>query len=273
MNSKLKIALIAAAALLVVLVGVVVAIRLSLESAITFGVETIAPKVTGVKVELSGLRLALLRGELSIGSFTLGNPNGYGTPNALKTKTVFVKIQPMSVLSGKIIVNKILVDGVDVNYEQALTTSNMFEIKANVDAFAKSLSNVSSSKDGNASSSSASDAGKKLQVDSLEIKNVHVSIAAKGLSGAVGAPVPDIKMEALGSGPEGITPGDLAVKIMDSLLGGIISSAKSVLPDLSKVADGVGKAASGAVDGAKTGAGKVADGAKGVVDGVLNVFK
>ncbi len=268
MTPKLKILLISVAAVLVVLIGALVVIRLSLESMIVAGVETLAPKVTGVKVEIASMKLVLRRGELKLKGFTLGDPKGYEMPFAVKAGRVFVKIQPLSLLSGKIIVDKIEIDGVDVNYEQGLTSSNMLEVKANVDAFAKTLSNASSSqgkpeaKAPEASKAPEAKGGKKLQVDSVEIRNVKVSVTAKGLSSAATVPVPDIKLQALGSGPEGITLGDLIVKIMDALLNGVMDACKSILPSLSNVADGVGKAASGAVDGAK-----------GVVDGVINIFK
>jgi uncharacterized protein involved in outer membrane biogenesis len=263
---------VAGIAALVLLVAGLLVVSLSLASVIKVGINTIAPKVTGTKVVVGSIKLGLLRGQLSIGDFELGNPEGYSTAYALKAKSVSVSINPLSLLKDKIIVKEIAIDGVDLYYEQGLSGSNITDIKANVDKFTKSIlgekrATANANSNANANTASANvevkKGGKKLQVDKLGIGNVSVYLSVKGIGGnALPVPVPPISLSNLGSGPEGITPADLGATILDNLLDGVMEAVKPALPSLKDAADTVGK-----------GAGKVVDGAKGAVDSVLGIFK
>ena len=273
---KLKIALIAAVSLFVLLIAGLVVLRLSLESIVKVGIETIGPKVTGSKVAVGSLSFKLLKGELGIKGFELGNPKDFSTPYAIKASSVFIKLRPSTLLSSKIVVDQIDIDGVALNFEQGFPSSNLTTIKGNVDIFIKSLPGQGSGKatqeQTNADASSLS--GKKLEVDSVSISNITVAFAIKGLSKeGAGTVVPGIKLSKLGEGPEGISPADLAARILDSLLTGALDSVRSALPGLKDLGDSLGKGASETLDSSKKGAEKVVDGAKGALDSVLGVFK
>jgi len=266
MSRKARIALFSAAALLILLIGGLVSIRLSLESLVTLGVNTIGPKITGTRVSLGGISFKLLRGELTLKNFELGNPQDYSTPYALKADTLSIRLVPSSLLKEKIIINDITITGVDLYYEQGLSGSNLTAIKDNVDTFVKSLSSQEKKEE----ASSTKPMGKKLQVDNLSISGINVHLSIKGLGGnALPTPVPPIALSNIGSGPEGITPAELGATILDNLLSGVLSSVNSVIPSLKGTTEALGNGAGKVLEGTD----KVVDGAKGAVDSVMGIFK
>jgi hypothetical protein len=173
-------------------------------------------------------------------------------------------------------VEKIAIHGVKMSYEQGLTSTNLTTIKGNVDSFTTSLNNMTSSQEKPQQAKAKTDAqsaggGKKLQVNSVEIDGISVAFALKGVSKeGLSSPVPPIKLENLGTGPEGITPADLGARMLDSLLTGALSVSSGALSSLKDAAgdalDSAGKGAGAALDGAAKGAGKA-------VDSVINIFK
>ena len=268
---KTKIVIIAVAALLILVIAGLVAIRLSLGVIVKTGIETIGPKVTGSKVSVSSVSFKLLKGQISIRGFVLGNPEGFTTPDAIRAKHVSVGIAPLSLLDPKIHVESIVIDGVALTCEQGLTSNNLTVIKANVDSFVRSLPGQGGSKKQETSSETTQVGGKRLQVDSVGISGITVSLAIKGVSReGAGVPVPSIQLSNLGAGPEGITPGDLAAKLLDSLLNGAIDV---ITPSLKDVKDILNRGAGTTVDDARKGADKLVDGAKGALDNVMGVFK
>lgn len=257
MKRKRKIILVSSLSALAALVAILIIVRLSLESVVEKGVETIGSQVLGVKVEIGSVGLSLMGGELTIKDFKVGNPKGYNAPCALDVGYVHVDIVPTSLLSGKIRVEEIAVDGVNTSYEQGLTSSNISEIKSSIDSYTKLIPK------GGESKAKESSGGKRLQVDKVSIKNVNVAFSAKGLNAPVKIPVPDIEMRDLGKDEDGIGAGELAVEIMNGLLGGIFKAVKS---GVSGVSDLVGDGAGSVVDGVKSGGEKI-------VDGVIGIFK
>lgn len=267
MKTKMKIMLAVAAAVIVLIVAGLGVLMFALGPIVKTGIETIGPKVTGTKIAVESVSFNLLKGQIAIKGFVLGNPEGFGTPDSIQAKDVFVDIDPLSLLSSKIHVESIVIDGVALTCEQGLTSNNLTTIKSNVDSFVKSLPGQGAKKETAEAPAPSAKGGKKLQVDKVDISHITVSVALKGVSkDGAGIPVPGITLSDLGSGPEGITPGDLAARILDSLLGGALDA---VTPSLKDATAALGKGA----DAAKEGAGKVVDGAKGALDSVMGVFK
>lgn len=271
---KMKIALIAVVVVLVLAIAGGVALRLSLGVIVKKGVETVGPMVTGAKVSVDSVSFKLLRGQITIEGFLLGNPQGFTTSDSIRAKKISVGIAPASLLASKIHVESIVIDGVSLTCEQGLTSNNLTTIKANVDAFVKSLplpGQGAAKKQESSTAEVTQVGGKRLQVDEVSISNITVSLALKGLSKeGAGVAVPSIKLAKLGEGPEGITPGDLAARLLDSLLGGAIDA---VMPSMKDMGAALTNGASATMDGAKKGADRVVDGAKGALDSVMGVFK
>jgi hypothetical protein len=125
-----------------------------------------------------------------------------------------------------------------------------------------SVDGGSESKDKKAPTESGKPA-KKLQVDKFVITGAKLRVGATLLGGTAAIPLPDIHFTNLGTGPEGITPGELTKRVLEAIEEGAVKAAAASVGELGK----------GALDTA-TGAGKTAtDAAGNAAKGITDLFK
>src|SRR5438874_4317894 len=176
-----------------------------LDSIVKKEVETIGPKVTKVDVKLNSISLSLLSGSGKIKGFTLGNPPGFKSPSSMAVGTASLAVVPKSILGDKIIIKSINIEGPEITMESDLTSVNLLKIKSNL---------PSNPSDPQAAENTKSDGkpSKKLQVDDFVLKNgkVHVMLSTPIGTQSATVPLPLINLKDLGTGPEGITPAELA---------------------------------------------------------------
>ena len=87
-------------------------------------------------------------------------------------------------------------------------------------------------------------------MDDFFITGAKVIVSLKG-AGGFSAPItlPEIHLTNLGSGPEGITPGELTKKVVTVVTESVVKNAANAIADIGKgAADTATKAASGAVE-------------------------
>jgi hypothetical protein len=95
-----------------------------------------------------------------------------------------------------------------------------------------------------------------LQVDEFTLTDAKVNYTVPGLGTTVSLVIPDIKLTNLGTGPDGITAGDLTERVLSEL-------TSELVPVLTKAASDAGKKL---LDGGSEGASKA-------VKGVTDLFK
>ena len=124
----------------VVLLVVVVAVAaMFMGSIIKKGVETVGPPITKTEMKLDGASLSIISGSGAIKGFRMGNPEGFKAPQAIKVGTVELGVKPMSVLSDKVHVTHVRVDGADITFETQganIMANNLSKILENVEAVA-----------------------------------------------------------------------------------------------------------------------------------------
>jgi hypothetical protein len=249
-----KLALGGGIALVVLVVGVAVCIHLFLDSGIKKGVETVGPSLTKTSVTLDGVSLSLLSGSGSIKGFVIGNPEGYKTPSAIKVGEAKLALKPSSLFGDKVVVNTINVQAPEITFETDLKGNNLSKIIANLESF----SGPSDSKAGGENKG----ASRKLQVDDFLVTGGKINVSVTALGGkSVSVPLPDIHLEGLGQGPEGITAADLSKKVLKLVLENASKAAADAVGDLSKQALDVTK---GIADDPVGSAGKAAEAVKGL---------
>jgi uncharacterized protein involved in outer membrane biogenesis len=212
--------------LLLIVVAALVA-SLFLGSIVKKGVETFGPQITKVNITLDSVSVGLLTASGSVKGLIVGNPDGYKTPQAISVGLASASISPFSLLSDKIVIRSVRVDAPEITFEGGLLHNNLTTIKDNV-------SGTSSS--GSEATQTAAGPSKKLEVDDFVITGAKVHIAATGTT----LPIPDIHLTNLGTGPDGITAGDLTKRVMDALVSGTLQAVTSSAANLG---NGAGKAA------------------------------
>jgi hypothetical protein len=247
-------------AFVVVVILAVLGVGLFLDQAIKAGVETIGPKVTKVDIKLNSVSLSLLSGGGTLKGLVVGNPTGFKTPSAINVGEASMALTPKSLLSDKIIVKSIKVQGPEITYETNLKNNNLSTIIANMQGAGGGRKEPA--KPNEPAQPKEAKPGKKLEVDEFVITGgkIHVSVTALG-GGTATVPLPDIRFTDLGTGPDGITPEDLTIKVMGAIEQGTVKAAAGAVADIAKgavyIARDVGNSGSNAVQSVTKGLGNL----------------
>ncbi|MSU57400.1 MAG: AsmA family protein [Pedosphaera sp.] len=219
--------------LVVLVVLAVLAVALFLDGAIKKAVESVGPQIAKVEVKLDSVNLSLLSGSGKIKGLVLGNPEGFKSPHAISVGLTAVSVSPGSLLSDKVVVKSIRIEAPEIVYEiDSHGSANLKRIQANASSGSLPATNTPAA---------TAKASKKLQVDDFVITGGKVTLATSLLGGkSFTAPLPDIHFSNLGTGPEGITAGELTKRILSEITQESLKVAEKM----------AGEAAKGAVDAA-----------------------
>jgi uncharacterized protein involved in outer membrane biogenesis len=199
--------------LVILVVLAIVAVGLSLDSAIKKGVETLGPQMTKVDIQLAGVNLSLFSGSGSIKGLVIGNPEGYKTPHAISVGSTSVSVSPGSLLSDKIVIKSIRIEAPEITLEVGPGGSNLQKIQANLESTLGAGGNASPPATGERKPA------KKLQVDEVVISGGKVTLGAALLGGKVTeAALPEINLKDLGAGPDGITAAELGKRLLSVVM-------------------------------------------------------
>jgi uncharacterized protein involved in outer membrane biogenesis len=215
-----KLLIILSCLLAIVVIGAIAA-SFFLGTIVTKGVNTFAPKITGTKVTLDSASISPLSGSGTLTGLFVGNPAGWKSDKAFSFAKIHVSIAPMSLVGDHIVVNKVLIDSPEFVYETKIISSNIKELLNNIEA---SIGG-GSSKPGDQPTTKD---GKplKFEVKSFRLENAKVT---------------------LGTAEGGVTPDQLAAKVLTNVLGNITQAvAESALNVGSASGAAAGDAATGA---------------------------
>jgi hypothetical protein len=245
-----KILIRVAVVVVVLILAVVAGVAIFLDGIVKKGVETVGPSITKTELKLDSVSISLVGGSARLKGFLLGNPEGYKGPSAVEADAVSVELAPMSVLSDKVIIRSIRIDGARIAVEGSPSDNNLTKILANVDSVAGGGTPAKESKPGGP--------GKKLQVDDLVISNSKLSLTLKMLGGkTTTVALPEIHLSQLGQGPEGITPAELTKRILSAMTGDIgkvaLDAVKNLGGSVTDTVKEVGKTGLDGVDKATKG--------------------
>ena len=217
-----------ALALLILLLVAVVGIALFMDGAVKRVVEKFGPTITKVDVRVGSVSLSLLSGSGKIKNFVLGNPAGYKTPSAINIGLASLSLKPSSVLSDKIVVTSVNIQGPEIMLEGDLTGNNLSKILANIDEATGAGQDPTAHKDNGKPA-------KKLQVDDLIISGGKIHLQLNMLGGrSATVPLPEIHLTNLGKGSDGLTAAELSKRVLREILQAATKAAAISLGDLSK---------------------------------------
>ena len=241
--------------MLVVLIVIAVAVvAMNLDRIVKKSIEVYGPQITKVPVTIDAVHIGLLTGSASVKGLVVGNPPNYKAPQALSVGNASVEVNPMSILSDKVVVRSIKVESPTITFEGGLSGNNLMTIKDNVGGTAQKGGPTVTNSVGQPKPS------KKLEVDDFVITGAHVNgsmvlFAGKEIS-IDNLALPPIHLTNLGKGPGGITASDLTKRVTDAIY-------ESTLHELGKYAANAG---SGAVNLGTTNLNKLKQ-------GIGNLFK
>ncbi len=218
MNQKTK-KILSGIVLAIVLVVVValVAFLVFTGTTIKHSIQVIGSQVTGCPITVENIDVSLLKGEITIDNFVVGNPDGFKSESAFSLTKVHLSLVPSSLLSNKIHIREIQIIEPHVTYELGLAKSNIGQLLDNVNRFVG---------DDNGDKPEASGGGKDLQVDHVLFEGGQIKMTAKLLGGhGVPVPLPGIELHDLGK-DEPIKAIPLIATILKSMLTSVVNVAK-----------------------------------------------
>src|ERR1019366_1303500 len=209
------------AALLVLAVIALIVVAVFLDGIVKKGVETVGPKITGVSVKLDEMHIGLLTGSAMVKDLVVGNPDGYKSPTAISVGLAKISVNPLSIMSGKIVVRSIHVESPEITFEGGLSENNLGKILDNVDTVSRTGAPAPAAANPGGSPKPA----KKIEVDDLFITGakVHVNLAMLG-GKEMTLLLPEIHLTNLGKGNDGLTATDLTRAVFQSITSATIKA-------------------------------------------------
>jgi hypothetical protein len=223
---------------LVLIVVALLAVHFFMDTAITKGFNAVGPTITKTDTHIDGASLSIFSGSGKMKGLFIGNPQGY-TGAAMQVGSSSFAVQPSSILSDKIIVKSVKIEGPELSLESDLSSVNLKKLLNNIQGGAsKETPKEAQPKE------TSSKANKKLQVDEFVITGtkLHVSLKAPivGQKSAT-VPVPDIKLPPMGQGPDGVTVAEVSSMALQKLLEAAIAEGEKVVSDMVKGGQFLGK--------------------------------
>jgi hypothetical protein len=243
-----KLLIILGSLLALMLIGGVIA-SFFLGSIVTKGVNTFAPKVTGTPVTLESASISPFTGSGTLNGLVVGNTPAWKSPKAFSFAKVHVSVAPLSLVGDRIIVKEVLIDGPEFVYETNFVRDNIKDLLANIDKFTREMIGETPA---TPAEQPAPAGGKplKFEVKKFRLQNVKVTVGVGGA--ALTLPLPPITLTDLGTAEGGITPDQIATKVLTNVLGEITTAVgDSLLKGGNKGGEATTNAAKAATEGLK----------------------
>jgi len=207
--------------LVVIVVVVLLAVNMFADRAVKAGIEASATKKLNVPVAVGDVNLSFLAGRIDLAGLSIDNPPGYRHEKMLELDRASVKADIKSLLSDTVRVNEIKLDGVDLVIEQKdLKSNNLQEVLKTVSAESGTQPPAGES------------AGRRLNIDFLEITNITVRVKPlpiPGTADTVTVKIDPITMTDLGSDSK-LDTAALSVKVLYAIAAGVTKQAGGRLP-------------------------------------------
>jgi hypothetical protein len=193
------------------------------------GVETFGPEMTRVSVKVDEVHVSLLTGSAGVKGLVIGNPQGYQSPQAISAGTIAVGVNPLSVLSDKIVLRSLRVESPEITFEGGLGGNNLSQIMENLNAFAKSGGATATN------TTAPAKASKKFEVDDFLITGAKVHVRLTDLGGKeMTLALPPVHLTDLGKNEEGITATDLSRNVLNAVVTATMKAISNASQDLGK---------------------------------------
>ena len=196
-----------------IIIVTLIVVGVNLGRIVKSAIEFYGPKMTQTPVSVDKVTLSLLTGSAKVTQLNVGNPEGYKSPNAIAAGTIAVGVNPMSLMSDKIVIRSVKLESPQVTFEGGLSGNNLSQILDNINSSGKSGGTLST----NVAAQPKSE--KKYEVDDLLITGAKAEvILTSPVQRQVSLTLPDIHLTDLGKGGEGITAADLSQRVLKAIV-------------------------------------------------------
>lgn len=224
-------------------IGLVLVVYLSLNAFIGSAINYIGPQATKTEFYMGSIRINPLSGSGAIYDLNIGNPKNFDTPNALKVDSIKIQMEPMTLFSDAIHIQKIVIFKPEITWEGGLSDNNLEQIQNNIEVFSKQI------KSENQESPSQPT---KLIIDDIQIQEAVAHIRLKRREGkTVAVLLPLIQLKNLGRDSQGLDSSEVAKKMMTSIMEKMrlaVAQPKTLIQSTGKAVRGVANTIDGLLE-------------------------
>ena len=203
----------------VCIVATILFFTIFLDKTVKYGVELVGPQIIGVPVALEDVNISIFNGSGEITNLAISNPDGFDTEFIAKVERARLDIDLKTLLSNKIIIEKLIVEGPVFAYEMSRKGNNVSKI----------LENLKAGKKDDAEKGSAGEQGKKISGKKIQINLFRMTDAKVRLqSDTVALPIPDIELKDIGKEDDGVSPEEAVAEIFSKVSSVIVNVASNV---------------------------------------------
>lgn len=198
---------------ILIVIGLAVALGLRygagrLDAVVASTVERYGSALTGTRVDVDGVELALASGRATFDGLTVGNPRGYETDYAVRVGSAVVEIDVGSLAGDVPVIEELVLDGALINAEQRDTASNLTDIQKHASA--------------SPGEAGAGEPG-RIVVERFRVRDARVRVSSEYLRTPEELPLRDIVVDGIGTATGGVTYSEAA----EAMLLPVIAAARS----------------------------------------------
>lgn len=211
-----------------------------IDKTVKHGVELVGPQIVGVPVALEDVDISVFTGSGEITNLVIGNPDGFDTEFLVKVDRAHLDVDLKTLLSDKIIIEEIIVEGPEFAYEMSLKGSNISKFLENLKRRKKDDAEEGVKAEP-AEEQKEKSGGKKIQINLFRITDAKVRLQ----SDAVVLPMPDIELKDIGKESDGVSPAEAAAEIFSEVSSNIVNVVSNIGGALKKTGSGIIKGIKG----------------------------
>jgi hypothetical protein len=184
----------------------------NLDSIVKGVIEEVGTEVTGTAVSLNSVNINLTTGEGTLSGLTIANPKGYQSDYALALDTIAVGISPMSLTGPVIVITQIKIDGAKLITEQRGQTTNLSDLLKNMEQ-----PGDQSAEEIEPQSNEPATNDVRLMMEKFDFINTEATVISEYTEQKT-IKIPDIRRTNIGNKDTGLTPEELAQKLLSSVV-------------------------------------------------------
>jgi len=173
----------------------------------------------GVDSRVQSVRLGLFSGNVRVEGLKVSNPEGYTTDHLMQFETFDVKLQPMSLFSDTVKLERLELDNLDLIIEQRIMESNASVVLGNLERLKKE---------------SPKEPGKTIEVDYAVIRDVtahFVLMSDLSSDKPITVQVPEIEISQFSTANRsGYVAGELARQLVPLILAAVVEKGQGTVP-------------------------------------------
>lgn len=220
-----------------------------------------AGPLLGVYAHVDDVSFSPVKGKLSMENFVVGNPEGFKTEYMMKLDHLLFDLDPATLFSNPLAIEKIEVTGFGVTLEGLMDN--------NISTFVENLSGGKGGKEKEEKKEEGKPEGEKKPARKVYIGSVDITETRFNFAPVAGKalpiPLPPIHLDEIGKPDDGASVMDAVKQIMTDILSAVLDAAKGsgkfIADAAGATVDTVGNAAGATADAAVAAAGATADAA------------